>query len=146
MTGVIDAALGRARTVLTTLFLILLAGTYAYITVPKEAEPDVQIPILYVNIVHEGISPEDSERLLIRPVEKQLRGIEGLQEIRSTAFLGGANVVLEFEAGFDSDLALTDVREKVDLAKPELPEDADEPTVHETIHRSRCIHRTTARN
>src|SRR3546814_7981819 len=49
----------------------------------------------------------------------------------STAYLGGANVVMEFDAGFDADKALADVREKVDLAKPELPEDTEEPTVHE---------------
>ncbi|MFQ5775241.1 MAG: efflux RND transporter permease subunit [Kiloniellaceae bacterium] len=127
----IDAAIGRARMVLASLALILLAGGYAYMTVPKEAEPDIQIPILYVNISHEGISPEDAERLLIKPMEEELRSIEGVDEMRSTAFLGGANIVLEFEAGFDADRALADVREKVDLAKPDLPEDADEPTVHE---------------
>ena len=131
MNAFIDAAIGRARTVVATLILILVAGAYAYVTIPKEAEPDVNIPILYVNLSHEGISPADAERLLIRPMEQELRDIEGVDVMRSTSFLGGANVVLEFDAGFDADLALTDVREKVDLAKPELPEDADEPTVHE---------------
>ena len=131
MNAVIDAAMGRARTVLTALVLILIAGAYAYVTVPKEAEPDIQIPVLYVNAGHEGISPADAERLLVKPLEQVLRNSEGVEEMRSTSFLGGANIVLEFEAGFDVDLALADVREKVDLAKPELPEDADEPTVHE---------------
>ncbi len=64
-------------------------------------------------------------------MEQELRDIEGVDVMRSTSFLGGANIVLEFDAGFDADLALADVREKVDLAKPGLPEDADEPTVHE---------------
>ncbi|HSR72149.1 MAG TPA: efflux RND transporter permease subunit, partial [Kiloniellales bacterium] len=131
MNALIDAAVGHARTVLSTLLLILIAGAYAYVTIPKEADPDVQIPTLYVNVPHEGISPEDAERLLIRPLEQELRGIEGVEEMRSTAYLGGANIVMEFEAGFDPDQALADVREKVDLAKPDLPEDADEPTVHE---------------
>jgi multidrug efflux pump len=131
VSGVIDAAIGRARTVVAALILILIAGAYAYVTIPKEAEPDIQIPILYVNLGHEGISPADAERLLIRPMEQELRDIEGVDVMRSTSFLGGANIVLEFDAGFDVDLALADVREKVDLAKPELPEDADEPTVHE---------------
>ena len=72
-----------------------------------------------------------AERLLAKPVEKQLRDVEGVKEMRSTSFLGGANVVLEFNAGFDVDVAMADVREKVDQAKPDLPEDADEPTVHE---------------
>ncbi len=131
MNSLIEAAIGHSRTVLATLVLVLIAGTYAYVAVPKEAEPDINIPILYVNANHEGISPEDAERLLIKPLEKQLRDIEGAKEMRSTAFLGGANVVLEFDAGFDVDIAMADVREKVDLAKPELPEDSDEPTVHE---------------
>ncbi len=131
MTAMIDIAFGRARTVLATLVLILVAGSYAYVTVPKEADPDINIPILYVNIDHEGISAEDSERLLIRPMEEELRGIEGVKEMRSTAFEGGANIVMEFEAGFDADTAMDDVREKVDLAKPELPDETEEPTVHE---------------
>ena len=131
MNALIDAAIGRARTVVAALILILIAGAYAYVTIPKEAEPDVNIPILYVNLSHEGISPADAERLLIRPMEQELRDIEGVDVMRSISFLGGANIVLEFDAGFDADLALTDVREKVDLAKPELPDDTDEPTVHE---------------
>ena len=131
MNAIIDAAIGRARTVIASLLLILIAGSYAYVTVPKEADPDVQIPVLYVHMSHEGISPGDAERLLIKPMEQELRSIEGLKEMRSTAHLGGANVVMEFEAGFNADQALIDVRDKVDIAKPELPDDADEPTVHE---------------
>ena len=131
MNALIDAAIGRFRTVIASLVLVLIAGSYAYVTVPKEADPDVQIPALYVHMGHEGISPSDAERLLIKPMEQELRAIEGLKETVSTAYLGGASVVLEFEAGYDLDQALTDVREKVDLAKPELPDDADEPTVHE---------------
>ena len=131
MNALIDAAMSRSRVVLTTLIMVLIAGTYAYITVPKESDPDIRIPVMYVNLSHEGISPEDAERLLVRPMEKELRNIEGVKEMRSTAYLGGANVVLEFIAGFDGDRALADVREKVDLAKPELPDGADEPTVHE---------------
>ncbi len=107
MNALIDAAIGRARTVVAALILILIAGAYAYVTIPKEAEPDVNIPILYVNLSHEGISPADAERLLIRPMEQELRDIEGVDVMRSTSFLGGANIVLEFDAGFDADLALT---------------------------------------
>ena len=131
MNAIIDAALGRSRTVIAGLVLILISGMTAYITVPKESEPDINIPILYVNMTHEGISPEDAERLLIKPMEQELQSIEGLKEMRSTAFLGGANIVLEFDAGFDADLAMSDVQNKVDLAKPDLPAETDEPTVHE---------------
>ena len=131
MSAVIDAALSRSRTVLATLLLLLIAGSYAYMTVPKEADPDIDVPVIYVSMHHEGISPEDAERLLVKPMEEQLEGIEGIKERRSTAYQGGANVMLEFEAGFDADKALDDVREKVDLAKPELPEETDEPSVNE---------------
>jgi multidrug efflux pump len=129
--AIIDAAVSHSRTVILTLVLILLAGSFAYVAIPKEDSPDINIPTLYVSVVHDGISPEDAERLLIKPLEKELRAIEGVKEMKSTAFLGGANVTLEFDAGFDADRALVDVREKVDLAKPELPQDAEEPTVHE---------------
>ncbi len=131
MNRLIDSAIAHTRAVLSTLVLVLIAGTYAYMTVPKEAEPDINIPQLYINVSHEGISPEDAERLLIKPIEQQLRDIEGVEEMRSTAFLGGANIMLEFDAGFDPDVAMADTRDKVDLAKPELPDEADEPTVHE---------------
>ncbi|NQV79313.1 MAG: efflux RND transporter permease subunit [Alphaproteobacteria bacterium] len=131
MLDLIDQAFAHARTVLSALALILISGTIAYINIPKEAEPDINIPIIYVQMSHEGISPEDAERLLIRPMEQELRAIEGVMEMRSTGFEGGANVTLEFDAGFDVDKGMNDVREKVDLAKPELPEDTDEPTVNE---------------
>ena len=131
MNAIINAALGHARTVLATLVLILVSGTVAYVEIAKEAEPDINIPIVYVSMHHDGISPEDAERLLIRPMEQELRQIEGVKEMRASGYEGGANVTLEFDAGFDADKALTDVREKVDLAKPELPNDTDEPEVHE---------------
>ena len=129
--SIIDAAINRTRTTLATLLLILIAGTYSYFAIPKEADPDVNIPIIYVSMAHEGISPEDGERLLLRPMEQELRSIEGIKEMRSSAFEGGANVVLEFDAGFDADTAIEDVREKVDRAKSELPEETKEPSVNE---------------
>ncbi len=131
MRAIIEAAIGRSRTILSTLALVLISGVLAYQAIPKESDPDVNIPIIYVSMAHEGISPEDAERLLIRPMEQELRTIEGMKEIRAVGFEGGANVIMEFEAGFDADEALLDVREKVDMAKPELPDDTDEPEVHE---------------
>lgn len=131
MIGFIDNAFSHSRTVLATLLLILISGTVAYVEVPKEADPDINIPIVYVQMDHEGISPEDAERLLIRPMEQELRSIEGVKEITAQGYEGGASVTLEFDAGFDADKAMDDVREKVELAKPELPNDTDEPTVHE---------------
>ena len=128
---VIEAAMSRSRTVLLALAVVLIAGLYAYLTIPKEAEPDIEIPNIYVSIRYEGISPEDSERLLVRPMEQELRSIEGIKEMTSAAYEGGANVLLEFDAGVDTNEALADVREKVDKAKAEIPSEADEPTVTE---------------
>ena len=103
MNAIIDAAIERARTVLAILVLILGAGLVSYLTIPKESAPDIPIPIIYVAISHEGISPEDAERLLVRPMEQELRSVEGVREMRSTAKEGFASVLLEFDAGFDSD-------------------------------------------
>jgi multidrug efflux pump len=129
--SIIGAAFGYSRTVLAVLLFILIAGSIAYQDIPKESEPDIDIPIIYVTISHDGISPEDAERLLIRPMEQELKSIEGIKEMRSTGYEGGANVLLEFDAGFDSDAALRDVREGVDLAKGNLPMATDDPEVHE---------------
>jgi multidrug efflux pump len=131
MNALISALVRRPRPVILVLVVLLIAGGSTYVSIPKEAEPDIPIPQIYINIAHEGISPEDAERLLIRPMEQELRTIEGLKELRATAAEGTGVLILEFEAGFDSDQALLDVREKVDLAKAELPSDTEEPFVQE---------------
>ncbi|MGD9770000.1 MAG: efflux RND transporter permease subunit [Pseudolabrys sp.] len=127
----IDVAISHARLTIASLIFLLLAGFVAYQTIPKEAEPDVKIPIIYVQLTQRGISPEDSERLLLRPVETQLKSVANVKEMRSTGYEGGGYVLLEFEAGFNSNAALADVRAKVDQAKRDLPKDADEPSVQE---------------
>ncbi|CCN39126.1 Multidrug efflux transporter VexF [Vibrio nigripulchritudo FTn2] len=131
MYSVIDAALSRSRTMITFLILILVAGALTYQAIPKESSPDITIPIIYVSVGHQGISPGDSERLLVRPIEQELRSIEGVKEMNSTASEGHASVMLEFNVGVDLNKAMADVREAVDLAKPKLPADSDEPTVNE---------------
>lgn len=110
---------------------ILVAGAGLYVAIPKESSPDIAIPIMYVSVSHDGISPEDAERLLVKPLEKHLKSIEGLKEIKATATQGHASITLEFAAGFDADAALDDVRNAVDLGKVDLPEATHEPTVHE---------------
>ena len=117
MRNPVDYAISHARLTLATLLFLLVAGFSAYMTIPKEAEPDVTVPIIYVNVTQRGISPEDAERLILRPLETQLKSVENVKEMRSAAFEGGGYVLLEFEAGFDSDVALADVRAKVDDAQ-----------------------------
>jgi len=131
MTRLITYAIEHARLTLVTLTFLLIAGLVAYVSIPKEAEPDVKVPIIYVQLTQRGISPEDAERLLLRPVETQLKSVSNVKEMRATAYEGGGYVLLEFEAGFNSDAALADVRAKVDQAKHDLPKDADEPSVQE---------------
>jgi len=131
MKNPIDFAISHARLTLAFLAFLLLAGFIAYTTIPKEAEPDVKVPIVYVQLSQRGISPEDAERLLLRPMETQLKSVASVKEMRSTAFEGGGFVLLEFEAGFDSTKAVQDVRAKVDDAKRDLPKDADQPSVRE---------------
>ena len=131
MRALISAAMDRSRTTLLTFLFLLLGGMAAYQAIPKESNPDVTIPMIYVSMTLDGISPEDAERLLVRPMEQELRALEGIKEMRSTSAEGHASVMLEFDAGFDPDKALQDVREKVDTARSKLPQEADEPRVHE---------------
>ncbi len=131
MRRLIAAAMDHGRTVVLSLLFILIAGAVVYQSIPKEAEPDVEIPYVYVSMSHEGISPEDGERLLVRPVEQELRSLEGVKEMTASAYEGGANVTLEFYAGIPTDQALQDVRDKVDAAKAKLPDETDEPVVRE---------------
>ena len=131
METLIRAAMGRSRATLLLLLILLAGGAIAWVSIPKEANPDVTIPYIYVSMRLEGISPEDAERLLVRPMEQELRALEGVKEMTSVASEGHASVMLQFDAGFDPKTALADVREKVDTARSELPTEADEPSVNE---------------
>jgi multidrug efflux pump len=131
MHALIDAAFSRSRTVAMVLVFLLALGAVSYVAIPKEASPDIPIPTIYVSTTLEGISPGDSERLLIEPLERELQSLEGLKELRADAAEGYAAITLEFEPGFDAEAALDDVRVAVDRARPELPDDASEPTVQE---------------
>jgi multidrug efflux pump len=131
MNNIIFAALTRTRSVLMIFVLLMIAGAVTYATIPKESNPDVPIPVIYVSIVHDGISPEDAERMLVKPMERELRSIDGLKEMKATAGEGFANITLEFIAGLDSASALADVRDKVTVARAKLPSETEEPTIHE---------------
>ena len=129
--NIIDFALSHSRVFIGILIFLIISGTTTYVNIPKEAAPDVNIPIIYISLHQNGISPEDSERLLVKPIEDEVKTVEGVREIRSTAYASGGNVLLEFDPGFNADKAMDDVRAQVDRAKGDLPSDADEPTVNE---------------
>jgi len=131
MVSIINAALSRSRTVLMFFILLIALGVSSYLSIAKEETPDITIPTIYVSISLDGISPEDSDSLLVHPMEKELKSVEGLDKISSTASEGHASITLEFDSNTDIDQALVDVKDKVDTAKADLPDDADEPTVNE---------------
>ncbi|WP_127521160.1 efflux RND transporter permease subunit [Mesorhizobium sp. Z1-4] len=128
---IVKLAIRNSRLTLATLVFLIIAGALSYLSIPKEAEPDVAIPILYISLGYQGISPEDSERLLLRPVEAQVKGIKGLKEMKSSAYQGGGFVLLEFDPSTNLSTALEDTRNKVSDAKRDLPSGADDPTVNE---------------
>tara|TARA_R110002167_G_scaffold1426_3_gene6738 strand:- start:26493 stop:29651 length:3159 start_codon:yes stop_codon:yes gene_type:complete len=131
MNALIDAAFSRTRVVALIFFAVLVVGAISYTNIPKESNPEIPIPMAYVSTGIDGISPEDSERLLIEPLETELSSLTGLKTMTSHAGEGFGNVQLEFEPGGDVSAAIDKVREAVDRAKPNLPDDANDPTVTE---------------
>lgn len=131
MINFIDYIMQARRTIVFLMIIIISTGSLTYINIAKDAEPDIDIPFIYVVVPHQGISPEDSERLIVKPLENQLKTIEGIEEMNGSASNGFGSVLLEFDIKFDKDKALGDVREKVDMVKSKLPQDAEEPAVLE---------------
>ncbi|REL24867.1 AcrB/AcrD/AcrF family protein [Rhodohalobacter sp. SW132] len=122
----------KNRTVILVLTAILVvAGAYSYSAIPKESNPSVEIPIFIVNTVYPGISPSDMESLVTQPIERELQGITGVKEIVSTTTESFSSVVVEFELDVSIDVASQRVRERVDLARNEIPPEAEEPFIVE---------------
>ena len=119
---IIAGIISRTRTTLSLLVLMVCVGLAARSALPIANDPHVSL---------EGISPEDAERLLVQPMEIELRKLEGIVELRSTASEGMASFFIEFDVSQDLNKALTDVREAVDAAKAEMPDTAEEPFVEE---------------
>ncbi|MEX1011023.1 MAG: efflux RND transporter permease subunit [Balneolaceae bacterium] len=122
----------KNRTVILVLTAILVvAGTFSYSAIPKEANPSVEIPIFVINTIYPGISPSDMESLVTQPIERELQGINGVKDIRSTTTESFSNVIVEFELDVSLSEASQRVRERVDLAKNDLPPDAEDPMIIE---------------
>ncbi len=131
MMNALEAILRRPKTVLTIMVVMLIGGIYAFISLPRESEPAIDIPFLIVSTSQVGISPTDADRLLVRPLETELRDLRGLKRMSATARNNGIYIVLEFDINFDKDKALRDTKDRVDKAAPNLPDDATEPSVEE---------------
>lgn len=131
MTGLVDFAINRSRMILAIFLCALAAGLWSFLTLPREADPDIPFPFVIVVVPLDGISPEDAERLIVRPTETELRSIDDLEELDGTASLGSGTLVAEFGVPFDADQSVLDVREAVDMARREYPEDVREPIIQE---------------
>jgi multidrug efflux pump len=131
MTGVVDWAASRARMVIAFVILSLTVGTAAYVGLPKEGEPDIDIPGLFISVPFPGISAEDSERLLIRPMESEFQDLDGLLSINSTAAEGFGGIFLEFEFGWDKSGTIADVRDAMGRAEGNFPAGAENYSIDE---------------
>ncbi len=131
MTGIVDWAASRARMVVAFIVLSLAAGAMAYIGLPKEGEPDIEIPALFVSVPFPGISAEDSEKLLVQVMETELSDLDGLKSMQGTAAENYAGVAMEFEFGWDKTKIMADVRDSMNSAEAQFPEGADKYSINE---------------
>jgi len=131
MTGLVDWAASHARMVIAFIALSILAGGFAYSVLPKEGEPDIEIPALIISVPFQGISAEDSEKLLVKTMETELSDIDGLKSMQGTAVEGYANVVLEFEFGWDKTKTIADVRDRMNTAEGKFPTGFDKYSINE---------------
>ena len=131
MNALIAAGFSRARTVILIMVALIGAGAMAYVTIPKESMPEVDIPIFIVNVTYTGVSTEDAAKLLAEPIERQVNSLDGLRRMETVTSEGFASVTLEFSPGFDQDSALQSVKDAVDDAEPDIPPEADGPFVRE---------------
>ncbi|MGR3837718.1 MAG: efflux RND transporter permease subunit, partial [Cognatishimia sp.] len=131
MTGIVDWAASRARMVIAFIILSLLAGGFAYFTLPKEGEPDIEIPALFVSVPFPGISANDAETLLVKPMETEFADLDGLKTMTATASEGYAGIGLEFEFGWDKTKIMADVRDAMGTAESQFPEGFESYSVNE---------------
>ncbi len=129
--GPTNLAVRKHTSVLVLAAIIALLGIMAYRAVPKESSPEVVIPIVSVSTIYPGVAPKDIETLITRVIEEDLNTIPDIKELTSTSVEGYSNIIAEFEIDMDMEEALQKVREKVDLARPDLPADAEEPIIQE---------------
>tara|TARA_B100000686_G_scaffold41833_1_gene43335 strand:- start:101707 stop:105123 length:3417 start_codon:yes stop_codon:yes gene_type:complete len=124
-------AIDHETSVGVLLFFIIILGFLSYRTIPRESFPEVEIPTIAVNTIYPGVSPADIESLLTRPLEEELSTISDIKDLTSTSVEGYSSIIAEFETSVNLDEALQKIREKVDLAKTELPTEAEDPSIFE---------------
>ena len=128
---VTDYAIRSRTTVYVLSAAIVVFGIFSYYALPREAAPDITIPFIVVNTAYSGVSPADMETSVTLEIEKKLKGMSDVKEIRSVSSEGFSSITVEFEPDIEIDTALQKVRDKVDQARGEIPQESDEPTVTE---------------
>ncbi len=128
---VIEQAIKNRTLILVVTGILIVAGLYSYITIPKESAPSIDIPLFIITTIYPGIGPADMESLVTQPLERELQGIEGVSQIRSTTFESFSSIMVEFDLTVENIVASQRVREQVDLARSELPSDAEDPIITE---------------
>ncbi|MFC1896039.1 efflux RND transporter permease subunit, partial [Thermodesulfobacteriota bacterium] len=127
-----DTAIRNRTSVMILAILIFIVGSYCYMALPREDEPDITIPYVFVSTTYKGVSSSDIETSITIPIEKKLKGLSGVKNIKSVSSEGTSNINIEFLPGTDIDEVLQKVRDKVDEAKGDLPNDLeDDPAVFE---------------
>jgi multidrug efflux pump subunit AcrB len=126
-----NTAITYRTSVLVLTAIVIFGGLASYTSIPKESYPSIEIPYIVVTTIYPGASPDDIESLLTQPIEQEVQSINGIKEIRSTSTEGISSIVVEFDPQVSIDDAFQKVRDKVDIAKPDLPDDAEEPMVNE---------------
>ncbi|MFC1607777.1 efflux RND transporter permease subunit [Candidatus Latescibacterota bacterium] len=124
-------AIRKYTTVFVLITFIVIVGVISYINIPREMFPDIKIPFMMVTTVYPGVSPEDMETLVTREIEQELKNLTDVREITSSSAEGFSMIAIEFEPDVDLDFALQRVKDKVDSAAPDLPDEAEEPVVTE---------------
>ncbi len=119
-------AIRRYPMIFAFMVIITLVGVNSYLSLPRESSPDIKIPFVLVMTPYSGASPEDVENLVTRKLERELKGLADLEEMTSTSVEGASSILLEFDPSIEMSDALQKVRDRVDLAKPELPDDPRE--------------------
>ena len=126
-----NISLAHKTSIFVMLVIIVIAGLGAYINLPLESFPDIKQPVVFVACPYPGVSPADMETLVVNPIEDKLKEINKIKKLSSSSKEGYANITAEFEPDIDVDEAVRKVREKVDLAKPDLPNDFEDPIIQE---------------
>ena len=125
-------AVNNKTSVYVIIGILLIIGFKSYTSMPKESFPEVKQPIVYINTAYPGNSPIDIENLVTRPIEKEVNTITGLKKLTSTSIQDFSIIIAEFEFTVDNDKVVQEVKDAIDKAKMDLPNDLPaDPSVME---------------